>query len=256
MAHRYPLIVANWKMYPSLADAMVLSESYQEGLEDLRHIEVAIAAPFVWLYPIKEVLIRKKLAHLSLAAQNLASEEEGAFTGEVSAPMLKTLCQYVLIGHSERRQLGDDPEVVNKKIHLALKWGLAPIIFVSQENRRIDIKNTLDLLSRLLNGVAKKDYEEINLVYEPVWAISTNSQSGGASGVEIEPVIEAMRTKVGDQPRILYGGSVNEKNTAEFLSLSELDGLVVGSASQKQKLFIEICQLASGRNEAQDIIRY
>lgn len=248
MALYHKTVVANWKMNTGLADAIILGEGLKKFLENLGQINVIVAPPCLWLYPLRELFSDCKLSNLSLAAQNMHFEEEGAYTGEISVAMIKKVADYVFIGHSERRQFGETPQDINRKLRLALEWKLNPILFISQEDVKISAGVLTDYLDVLINRVNKEDFGKIAFVYEPTWAISTAQGGHMIAGHELESVVAVLKKRLGEEAKVLYGGSVNTKNAAHFTHIPKLDGVVVGSDSLKLKNFIDICQMfAEGR---------
>jgi len=245
MAHHNPMVVANWKMNTSLADATVLTQSIVHALDAGIQADIVLAPPFVWLYHVKEIITALHHAHIHVGAQTMHEKEEGPYTGEISAMMLKRIADYVLLGHSERAPCGETPEKVNQKVKRALEWNINPIVFAGEETHSTPVSKLLDTLDTLLNGVAKTDYNKLTIVYEPVWAISSLAHAQAITGHALEVVTDAVRKHVGEEPRILYGGSVSASNVSQFMHLPTVDGVVVGSASLKAKEFIEICSLVS-----------
>lgn len=245
---RHPLIVANWKMHTTLADAMVLATSIRNGLEDIQHIEVVLCPPLTWLVPIAELIKHHPLNHLELGAQNIYQASEGAVTGEVAAVMLKHVCQYVLVGHSERvRLFGETPRVVSQKAVAVIDQGLKPIICVGEPDKTVRSKQVVaETLQTIVDLVPKNQHHQIVVAYEPVWAISTASGSEPATGEYAQAVCAEIRRLVGSNVPILYGGSVDSGNLAEFLHQEDIDGVLVGGASLKAKEFLKICEIASG----------
>ena len=245
MAYSHPLIIANWKMNTNLADAVIMGNQIKRKLENINHIEVVIAPPSIWLYPLSEIFSKHPLAHLNLAAQNIHFEEEGAYTGETSVKMVKSFVKYVLIGHSERANFGETVKMSNVKIKLALKYKLRPIVFVGDYRRNTPEKELVEDLKIMLRGIEKDDYVKLTIVYEPVWAISSKKSSDAASGHEVEGVANAFRKELGPATRILYGGSVSKQNCIEFLHLDNIDGLIVGKDSLNVDNFIDIVKNAT-----------
>ncbi|MBI3261388.1 triose-phosphate isomerase [Candidatus Berkelbacteria bacterium] len=232
MPGRTPLIVANWKMNTTLSDAMILATSIRNGLEDIHGIEAVICPPFPWLVPIAELFEKARLRHLTLGAQNMFWEDDGPFTGEVSAPMLKHLVSHVILGHSERvSHFHETEEDTNRKVKAALHHHLKPIICVGETAK----------LKKILDGVGRDRLEELSIAYEPVWAIGSGEP---ASGAQAELVAEAIRKEFGNHLTFLYGGSVEPKNILEFLSQPEIDGALIGGASLSAHSFLKICELA------------
>lgn len=224
-----PLIVANWKMNPqTLAEAKRLFDSVKKGVKDFKNAEVVICPPFLCISNLKS-----QISNIKLGAQDCFWEEKGAFTGEVSPPMLKNLgCQYVIIGHSERRRyFKETDEIINKKIKAALKVNLRPILCIEKKSQ---IKNAL-------RGIAKKDLKKIILAYEPVWAIGT----GKACGIPEARKINLSIRKIFKRNILLYGGSVNSQNARNFIKKAKFQGFLIGGASLVPKEFIKIVKNVS-----------
>lgn len=254
------IIVGNWKMYPTLSDSLVLAGMLRSGLEHNMGTEVVIAPPSVWLPTILEHW-KHKLGHVSFAVQNIYPEDQGAYTGELSAYLVKDMVKYAIVGHSERRSyLGEGNDIINRKVHSALRWRIKPILCVGESNRVIGADGTIadqyhwtKLTEQLKEGIAgiKKDrMDEVIIAYEPVWAIGTNNP---ATADYAGDVISRLRAIIADKHgssvakgvRFLYGGSVEPGNATEFLRNEEIDGLLVGGVSVKAKKFLEICHHAS-----------
>ena len=241
---RTPLIAGNWKMNTNLTEAATLVTQLRAELVKIDNVEKLVCPPFISLATVKELL---KGTTIKLGAQNVYYQEKGAYTGEVSPLMLADLCEYVIIGHSERRQyFGDTGEVTNKKVKAALKAGLKPILCVGErleENEAGKTETVVDSqLTAALEGVG-----DTNLViaYEPVWAIGTGrAATGEQANQTIGFIRQTLAKRYGSQAdqsiRILYGGSVTPENTAEFMRQPEIDGGLVGGASLKADQFISI----------------
>lgn len=247
------LVVANWKMNTSLSDATVLTEYLKNNLEDSQ-AEVVLCPPFVWLYPMLELLDKGK-KNIHLGGQNVFYEKYGAYTGEISPLMLKSLAKYTIIGHSERRKyLHESLSDIAKKVKIAVKNDLKVILCIGENKRaslaKPNFDQIFDQMNEILKNISKKEMENIVLVYEPVWAISTNVGGEPATGLYANMVIEKMRGKIARRygseiahhVRILYGGSVNVSNASEFLNQKEINGVLVGAASLKAKDFLSICK--------------
>ena len=254
---RRPLIGGNWKMNTTLSDASVLATAVKNGVAELEGVEVVLFPPFVWLYPVFEI-IEKGPSFLTLGAQNMHFLDEGAYTGEISPLMLKNMCQYVILGHSERRTyFNEKNELINDKIQAALKHTIAPVICLGEYKKEEKVGATNDVLKDMravLKAVPKEIVKKAVLVYEPVWAIGTGKP---ASGVYAASMVLQMRQtlakmynlETASQIRILYGGSVTADNILEFTSQREIDGALVGGASLKAKEFMAICRRVAGRKE-------
>ncbi len=244
-----PLIVANWKMNPSTyGEAERLFSDVKSGTRGLRGVEVVIAPPFVWLVSIAG----KNKKKVCLGAQNVFWEMGGAYTGEISPPMLKKSgVSYVIIGHSERRRfLGESDEVIARKVRAALKAGLIPIVAIGEELRDSQdaVPSVLaEQLKRAVEGVSSKDFKRIVVAYEPVWAIGTGQADTPDNATRRAIYIRKLLTKLtgarrASEIRILYGGSVNARNAASFLSsdIRGMDGLLIGGASLEAEEFVKI----------------
>jgi len=241
-----PLIVANWKMNTTLADASVLATLVRNQLHDMSGIEVVLCPPYIWLQEVASVL-EVSSPHIHLGAQNCFPESAGPYTGEVSITMLKDLCHYVIVGHSERREhFGESSDVVSDKVQAALHHSITPIVCVGEQRKEEgSIKKVIHQLDESLDGVQKSDYGRLVVAYEPVWSISTVTTGETASGEYANQVCGEMKEVVGEDARVIYGGSVNADNIAEFMNQSAIDGVLVGGASLKAREFMQIAKAAS-----------
>jgi triosephosphate isomerase len=242
---RIPLIAGNWKMNTTVEEATILVKQMLDDLEKIGDVEKVVCPPFISLVPVQNLL---KGTDVLLGAQNVFYEEKGAFTGEISPIMLSGICQYVIIGHSERRQyFKENGEMISKKVSAALRHNLRPILCIGENLTDYESGNTrevvTDQLLSSLSGVNRVD--SITIAYEPVWAIGTGK---AANGKEANETIKLIRSLIEDKygksvasnMRILYGGSVTSSNISEFVSQSEIDGALVGGASLKAREFVEI----------------
>jgi len=252
MANKPPFIAGNWKMHLTIAEAKNLATAIVKASADLPEAEVVLAPPFTALHGVKKVL---EDSSVQLAGQNLFWEEKGAFTGEVSAAMLKDAgCQYVIIGHSERRQyFGETDAGVNRKIKAALKSGVFPIFCIGESLAERERGETMDVISRQiqggLEGLAAGDFKSIVVAYEPVWAIGTGKTATPGQAEEVHSHIrEKLALRYGIGPAecaiILYGGSVKPANSFALLSEKSIDGFLVGGASLEAESFIQITREA------------
>jgi triosephosphate isomerase len=235
-------VVANWKMNKMIAET---AEFFQElkGSED---VSVVVCPPSQLLYPA-HLLIKQLKRPVSLGAQNVHYAEKGAFTGEVSAAMLKDVgCEYVIIGHSERRQYaGEDNEMVRNKTSQAIETGLVPIICVGETLEQKNLGQTEQVLrTQLLGGLKDIDLSDFIIAYEPVWAIGTGQSATAEQAQQTHSFIRSVLRDVNgdkaDAISILYGGSVSEKNAAEFSRMADIDGVLVGGASLNAQTFTKI----------------
>jgi triosephosphate isomerase (TIM) len=247
---RTPIVAANWKMNTTLAEALALVDEQLPRLQAIERVERVLCPPYPWLLAVRD---RLGGTGVLLGAQNVHQEPKGAFTGEVSAPMLADVVEYVIIGHSERRQyFAESDELVNKKLQAALAHGIKPILCVGESLAQNEGGETEQIIERQLRGALAGVSEADSLViaYEPIWAIGTGR---AASGTGANAVAALIRRTVGDllgtaatsRLRIQYGGSVTADNFAEFISQPEIDGALVGGASLKADSFVEIVRVAS-----------
>ena len=249
---RKPMVAGNWKMNNSLYETRDLIRKMLPDLQEIRDVDVVICPPFVGL----GVAVRETAeTAIKLGAQNLHWQDKGAFTGETSPLMLKDLCEYVIIGHSERRAMfGETDESVNLKVKAALAHKLQPIVCVGETLEENQTNQTETVVSRMvregLKDLTSDQAEKLIVAYEPVWAIGTGlaATPEGANTVHkevIRPILREMfGKKVGEEMRILYGGSVTPTNAKELFDQSDIDGGLVGGASLKADSFAAIVQAA------------
>ncbi len=250
---RTPLVAGNWKMNKTVEEARALVYAMSARLREIKGVEKVLCPPYPALQAVHALLEGSDLA---LGAQNMYWEEKGAFTGEVSPLMVKELCQFVILGHSERRAyFGETDETVNKRVRAAQKYDLTPIVCVGETLEQYESKKTGEVVSRQvkqgLAGLEAAFGPRIVVAYEPVWAIGTGKASSGENANEVvgKMIRPALSELFGDQTaqaiRVLYGGSVTGANAAEFFRQSEIDGALVGGASLKPDDFIAITQAAA-----------
>jgi triosephosphate isomerase len=222
-------------------------------LREVKGVEKVLCPPFPALQAVMALL---EGSDLGLGAQNMHWEEKGAFTGEVSPAMVKELCSYVILGHSERRAyFGETDETVNKRVRAAEKFGLIPIFCVGETLAQYEAKQTSEVVTRQINlgliGLSSQFASTLIVAYEPVWAIgtgraSTAENANGVVGKVIRPALaELFGASTAQQIRVLYGGSVTAANAAEFFACSEIDGALVGVASIKADEFVAITSAAA-----------
>jgi len=237
-----PLIVANWKMNPTtLQEAKQLFNSVKKGIKNVKNVEVVICPPFVYLSSFKF-----QVSSFKLGAQDCFFEEKGAYTGEISPTMLKNLgCQYVIIGHSERRKLGETDEQIFKKIKTAISTKLKPILCIGErEEERKKGKTKIVLKKQLrksLRDLTTRSLNYLILAYEPVWAIGTGKP---CYPPEAKKTLLFLR-KIFRKNKILYGGSVNSENAASYIKKANFNGLLIGGASLNPEEFIKIVKNVS-----------
>ena len=252
---RTRLIVGNWKMNKTASEAGAFVQRLAREVPSLAGIQVGLTPPFTALQAVREAL--GPAPAFLLGAQNLYWEDKGAFTGEVSGPMLKDLgCQFVLIGHSERRQyFGDQDAWTHKKVLAAIRHGLPPILCVGETLQDRDGDRTETVIQRQLHvalaGVEAPSLRTITIAYEPVWAIGTGRAASPDQAVPVHRMIrrtmnELSGSDAGNQVRILYGGSVTPQNIADFLATEEIDGALVGGACLDPVSFATLISVAHG----------
>lgn len=245
---RKPIIIANWKMYKTRAEAKAFCEEFLPMLTGEEPADVAICAPFTDLGVLSDAL---QSTVVGLGAQNFYPEQEGAFTGEISLPMLQEFgVQYAVVGHSERRQLfHESDEMIHNKITAAYHAGIQPILCVGEGVEQKEAGETLSFcgaqLRSAMNGLQRDQIETLIVAYEPIWAIGTGKAAGAE---EAQEVIGALRRIIAEQygnataqkVRMLYGGSVKPKNIQEFMAKPDIDGALVGGASLKPDSFYHL----------------
>jgi triosephosphate isomerase (TIM) len=245
---RLPFIAGNWKMNKTVGEAVDLVRELKASISGVKEVEVAVAPPFTALYTVHKEL---EGSSIRLAAQNLYWEEKGAFTGEISPIMLKELgCEYVIIGHSERRQFfNETDEMVNRKLKPALSHGLNPIFCVGETLREREEGSTFSVIGRQLEGGLKGLLEEaaerIVIAYEPVWAIGTGKTAAPEQADEVhrfirERIEKLYSRRIAEALRIQYGGSVTPENIKGLMNQENIDGALVGGASLKAEIFSKI----------------
>ncbi|MES3032338.1 MAG: triose-phosphate isomerase [Patescibacteria group bacterium] len=256
MSKKGKIIIGNWKMNPSTAkEAEKLFSVVVQGVSAIKKTEIVICPPFVYLERLKK-LSRK----INLGAQDAFWEEKGAFTGEVSADMLSNLgVKYVILGHSERRAMGENNLDVNKKIKASLAAGLTPVLCVG-ENMRDESHGYFNLvkaqLEECLDGIKKELISKVIIAYEPVWAISSTINRHDATSADCREMSIFIRKVLSDKlgvkmqtPRILYGGSVDDKSVGDFLRDGGVDGVLVGRTSLDGAKFSEIVKICEALNK-------
>ena len=242
---RVPLIAGNWKMNTTVAEAVALAGKMLEALDEIAGVEKVVCPPFISLAPVAEII---KGSSVGLGAQNLYFEKKGAYTGEISPLMLAGLCQFVIVGHSERRQyFGESGEVINKKVKAALGAGLRPILCLGERLADNEAGRTEEVVTEQLDSACDgvHSLDGVVIAYEPVWAIGTGR---AATGAQANETIGLIRCRIGDRYgsgiagklRILYGGSVDADNIIQFIEQPEIDGALVGGASLRADQFISI----------------
>jgi triosephosphate isomerase len=247
---RTPLIAGNWKMNTTIEEAINLIKTMQPELNKICGVEKVLCPPFVSLVAARAIV---KGSTVKLGAQDVFYEEKGAFTGEISPLMLAGLCDFVIIGHSERRQyFGETNEIIDKKIRAAIKSGLRPVFCIGETLEENEAGQTREVLGRQLMASSDRFYYLSGCViaYEPVWAIGTGKAATGDDANKTIGFIRQFISRlhgngIANTVRILYGGSVTAANIAEFIRKSDIDGALVGGASLRADEFISIVKQAS-----------
>jgi triosephosphate isomerase len=249
---RTPIIAGNWKMHKTIAEAIQLADAVCAGVADKQGVDVVLCPPFTALSPVKNILAGRQVA---LGAQNMHWETHGAFTGEVSPLMLAELCDYVIIGHSERRQFfGETDEGVNKKIKAALAHHLTPIVCVGENLQQNEAGETATFVGgqvkAAFEGVPAEQAATVVVAYEPIWAIGTGKNADPATansiiGLSIRGALARLYGEaIAQRIRVQYGGSVKPDNIANFMAQPDIDGALVGGASLTAENFLPLVMAA------------
>ncbi len=248
MENRIPLIAGNWKMNKTVPESIETVKTLVKLTADVQGVDMLIAPPFTSLWAVGDVLKHTKIA---LGAQDMFWESHGAFTGQVSADMLRSCgCSHVIIGHSERRQFfGETNQTVNKKLKAALAAGLIPIFCIGETEIERETQKTFSVLDKQLiqgvEGLILDDHHPLVIAYEPVWAIGTGKTALPEQAQEVHAYVRSLFAKVfgnslAKKIRILYGGSVKPDNISELMGLPDVDGALVGGASLEPESFNKI----------------
>ncbi|HBP89711.1 MAG TPA: triose-phosphate isomerase [Nitrospirales bacterium] len=245
-------IVGNWKMHKTVSQAESLVNDILQIYQPQASVELAVAPPFVSLPAVSRLLASTSI---KLAAQNTYANDEGAFTGEISPPMLREVgCDYVIIGHSERRHIfGETDQDINKKVHAAFHHSLLPIVCVGERLEERQLNKTQSVIQQQLQtgleGVELKDFAKVTIAYEPVWAIGTGHAATVEQAAEVHGHIRSfLATHWGinpDQTRIIYGGSVTQDNAKSLFQSPQINGALVGKACLNSESFVKIAELAT-----------
>ncbi len=251
---RKPIIAANWKMHMTSSEAESFLETFLAEVKDEQAVEIVLVPPFTTIPKVSELLT--DVQNVKLGAQNMHAERSGAFTGEISAPMLRELyVRYVVLGHSERRSLfGETDVIVNAKLKSALEEALKPILCIGETLEQRDAGEVEKVLEAQLRGslagVEAKSFADIVIAYEPVWAIGTGRTASKEQAQEAHAFIRQTLAALTDQAtadkvRIQYGGSVKPANAAELMAQPDIDGALVGGAALDPRSFAEIVKAAA-----------
>ncbi len=249
---RKRLIAGNWKMHKTDSEAGESAVNLKALLANIKDIDILICPAFTSLYSLASIF---RKTSIMLGAQNMHFEKEGAFTGEISAPMLRDIgVAYVILGHSERRHIfNEDDNMINRKVTAALAAGIAPILCIGETSEQRNRNETLDVLesqlTRCLKDVSKANAKKLIIAYEPVWAIGTGKNATPEQAEDIHRFIRTIIENLYDRNtaeiiRILYGGSVKQFNAKALLDKPDIDGALVGGASLEPAVFAEIVGMA------------
>ncbi len=250
---RKKIVAANWKMNMTQAEAAAFVETFLREIGDSSGVEIVIVPPFTSLAKVSEAL--HNTPNVKLGAQNMYWEKSGAFTGEISAAMLRDLfVRYVVLGHSERRQLlGETDEIVNRKVRAAQEAGLRPIVCIGEsleQRERGEVEKVLDSQLRgSLADLSARDLRETVIAYEPVWAIGTGKTASTEQAQEAHAFVRRTLAQIADESTaekisIQYGGSVKPENARSLMTQPDIDGALVGGASLDPRSFAQIVQAA------------
>jgi triosephosphate isomerase len=245
---RTPFIAGNWKMFKTVADTVKYAKEFRSLVKDVSGVEIVLAPPFTAVHAAAEAL---RNSNVGVAAQDLYWEREGAFTGEVSAPMIREAgAEYVIIGHSERRTLfGETDANVNRKTAAAIAAGLVPIVCIGETLDQRDRNETFDVLDRQirqgLDGLTGQQISELVIAYEPVWAIGTGRNATPAQAQDAHAhlrrrLVQWFGAEAAELCHVIYGGSVKPENARDLVSQPDVDGALVGGASLDVRGFHEI----------------
>jgi triosephosphate isomerase len=251
---RRPIIVGNWKMHKTTAEAVALVQALKASVAEVHDVDIGVAPPFTALMAVADTL---RGSHIDVVAQNMHWEPQGAFTGEISVAMLGEVgCQRVIIGHSERRQyFAETDDTVNRKLRAALASTVHPILCVGESLAQRDSQATFQVLEQQvrlgLAGISAGEMQRLVIAYEPVWAIGTGKTATPAQAQEVHSYIRSLLTTLYDKTlaedvRIQYGGSVNAGNVQILMAQPDVDGALVGGASLDAATFAQIVAFQKG----------
>ncbi len=251
---RTPIIAGNWKMNKTPAEAVAFANEIKDALNAIEGVDIAFCPPAIAIPAVAEAV---KGTKIGIGAQNMYFAEKGAYTGEIAPNMLTPFCQYVILGHSERRAyFGETDEGVNKKIKAALAHGLTPIVCVGESLEQNEAGETHDFVSGQVRaafaGLTAEEAVKCIIAYEPIWAIgtgktATTEQAGGIIGQTVRATIaELFGAEAAKRIRIQYGGSVTPENAAELMAHPDIDGALVGGASLRPS-FVDLVRNAVSR---------
>ncbi|OGC07554.1 triose-phosphate isomerase [candidate division WOR-1 bacterium RIFOXYA2_FULL_36_21] len=238
---RRPIIAGNWKLNKTIVEAIDLASKIKASVGNVSDVEIVVCPAFVAIDAVSQTLTDSTIG---VGAQDMYWKDSGAFTGEVSAPMIRGAgASYVIIGHSERRQyFGETDETVNKKLMTALSHGLVPIVCIGETLEERESDKTFDVIKTQIKGalkdISESDLEKIIIAYEPVWAIGTGKTATPEQAQEVHAFIRKhLPSTISKKIRILYGGSVNPSNIKELMKKEDIDGGLIGGAALKVEDF-------------------
>lgn len=245
---RKPIVAGNWKMNKTVAEAIDLASAIKRDLSGCKDVDIVLCPPFTALKAVSDVITG---THIDLGSQNMHWEKSGAYTGEISAEMLREVyCHYVILGHSERRAyFGETDQIVNRKTKAALESNLTPIVCVGETLQERESGKTNDVVGTQvrgsLAGLSPRQLVDSVIAYEPVWAIGTGKTASPEQAQEVHAFIRGVLSEMADQAvaqsvRIQYGGSVKPGNAKELFSLPDIDGGLIGGAALEARSFIDI----------------
>jgi len=245
---RKPIVAGNWKMNKTVAEAIDLATAIKRDLAGCKDVDIVLCPPFTALKAVSDVITG---THIDLGSQNMHWEKSGAYTGEVSAEMLREVyCHYVILGHSERRAyFGETDQIVNRKTKAALEGNLTPIVCVGETLQEREGGKTNDVVGTQIRGslagLSPRQLVDSVIAYEPVWAIGTGKTASPEQAQEVHAFIRSVLSEMADQAvaqsvRIQYGGSVKPSNAKELFSLPDIDGGLIGGAALEARSFIDI----------------
>jgi triosephosphate isomerase len=252
---RLPFVAGNWKMFKTVAETVKYVKEFRGLVKDIDGVEIALAPPFTALHAAAEAARNSTVA---IAAQDLFWEREGAFTGQVSGPMIREAgAEYVIVGHSERRTLfGETNDSVNRKTIAAFAAGLVPIVCIGETLDQRERQETFEVLDRQihqgLDSLTGEQVGQLVIAYEPVWAIGTGRTATSAQAQEAHAHVRArlrqwFGVEAAEQCHVIYGGSVKPDNIADLIAQADVDGALVGGASLDIRAFLEIVTRSQGR---------
>ncbi|HHF7367583.1 TPA: triose-phosphate isomerase [Legionella bozemanae] len=243
---RHKIVAGNWKMNGQLQQVIQLSNELKELLYSMNNVQVIVMPPAIYIPQVRDILVA---CAIDLGAQNVYPKDFGAYTGEISAPMLKDFnCRYILVGHSERRHcFHEDENFVAQKFHHVKEHGMIPILCVGETLAEREKGQTEQVIAKQLLAVSEHDkncFSDCVIAYEPVWAIGTGKTASPEQAQEVHQFIRKLVAEINhsdaERLSLLYGGSVNENNARALFSMPDVDGGLVGGASLNAKQFVEI----------------